>query len=200
MGTILAAIITGAIALYIHYDSKTELEKTKEIEIKADKSKDTANLTISNVYVPPINTDIESSFFVKIENNSLNDAKNLNIKINFGEAEILKCETLPINILKNKKFDSSIISFNIDNIPKKDNLYIYCLTSQPIFKSIHINGSNLFQNEKYTFDDYRKNMFNKNKSSGFYNFLQVVIGLLILWFGIHGAIIISTLLNRKFKL
>lgn len=85
MGTILAAIITGAIALYIHYDSKTELEKTKEIEIKADKSKDTANLTISNVYVPPINTDIESSFFVKIENNSLNDAKNLNIKINFGE-------------------------------------------------------------------------------------------------------------------
>lgn len=43
-------------------------------------------------------------------------------------------------------------------------------------------------------------MFNKNKSSGFYNFLQVVIGLLILWFGIHGAIIISTLLNRKFKL
>jgi len=200
-GTILAAIITGAIALYIHFDSKTEQQKIHEVEVKADKSKDTANLTITDIYMPPINTKIESSFFVNVANNSLNDAKKLNIKINFGEAEIFRCETQPVNIFKNdQKFDSSIISFNIDNIPKKDNLYIYCLLSQPSFKSIHINGSNLFQTEKYTFEDYKASSTNKDDRPGFYTFLQVVIGLLILWFGIHGAVIISSLLNRKFNL
>lgn len=199
IGTIIAAIIAGAIALYIHNDTKSEQQKIAEIEKKANKSKDTANLTISNVFMPEINTKIESSFFMKISNNSLNDAKNLNVKINFGEAEIVKCETQPINIFQeNQNYDSSIISFDVQSINKKDKLYVYCLTSLPIFDSILITGSNLFQNEQYTYKQYKSKEDHVN--SGLTNFFQVIGGIVFVIFAGYFTIVSITLFNRKLNL
>lgn len=199
IGTIIAAIIAGAIALYIHNDTKSEQQKNAEIEKKANKSKDTANVTISNVFMPEINTKIESSFFMKISNNSLNDAKNLNVKINFGEAEIVKCETQPINIFQeNQNYDSSIISFDVQSINKKDKLYVYCLTSLPIFDSILITGSNLFQNEQYTYEQYK--LKEDHINSGLTTFFQIIGGIVFVIFAGYFTIVSITLFNRKLNL
>ncbi|MFK5894765.1 MAG: hypothetical protein QM504_16215 [Pseudomonadota bacterium] len=124
-GTVAAAVLTAAVALYIHYDGKSEQKKAEELQRKADKSEKTANLTISNVYLPPINTNIESAFFAEITNNSLNVADDVQVKINFGEATVSKCETLPIDAFQNQKeFTSSIVSFSIEKLQKKIK-YIY---------------------------------------------------------------------------
>jgi hypothetical protein len=194
-GAIMAAVITGAVALFIHFDEKSEKEKIEKLERKADQSKNTANLTISNVYLPPINTVMDSAFFVEISNNSLNIAKDLSIKINFGEATVSKCETLPINVFKDQKeFKSSIVSFSIDKIENKDKLYIYCFLSNPIFESILITGPNLFSNKELTYANY--NPIKTEAASGFITFFKVIGTIIAVVFAGYFIIVIITFFNK----
>lgn len=153
-GTVIAALITGAIGLYIHLDGKAETTKVAKSKQEADKSKDTANLTISNVYVPPINTSLDSAFFVQIQNNSLNVAKDVVVKINFGESSVSSCETIPENLISDKQKISSMVSFSAGDIQRKDSLYVYCLLSHPVFESILLTGANLFSNELYEYKQF----------------------------------------------
>ena len=199
IGAIIAALISGIIALYIHFDTISKKEKMAAIEKQANKAKETANVTISDIFLPEINTKMKSPFFVKISNNSLNDAKNLNIKINFGEAEVFKCETEPINVFdENKTFESSIVSFHIQDLKREDYMYIYCLVSLPIFDSILITGSNLFQNEKYTYKQYKS--YNGEASSGFINFFKIIGSIVVLIFVGYFTFLIIRLLNLKFNI
>ena len=186
-GAVLAALITGAIGLYIHYDGK------------ADQSKDTANLTISNVYLTPINTSMDSVFFAEVTNNSLNVAKDLTVKLDFGEASVLKCETTPNNTFNKKEtFTSSIVSFSIKQLERKDNFYIYCFISHPVFKSLLITGSNLFSNEQLNYENYRPNK--ASEKSGFLTFFKVIASIVSLVFIIYFVAVTINLLNKKFKM
>ena len=197
-GAVLAALITGAIGLYIHYDGKSEQKKIQELEKKADQSKDTANLTISNVYLPPVNTSMDSVFFAEVTNNSLNVAKDLEVKLDFGEASISGCETLPNNKFNNQEtFKSSIASFSVKKLERKDSFYIYCFISHPVFKSLLITGSNLFSNERLNYENYRP--IKENGESGFVTFFKVVASLVGLVFIVYFVVILITLLNKKFK-
>ncbi|MDQ6990104.1 MAG: hypothetical protein Q9M11_00010 [Mariprofundaceae bacterium] len=198
-GVILAALISGGIGLYIYSDGKSESKKTQELEVNANKSKDTANLTISNVYLSPINTKIDSVFFAEISNKSLNPAKDLSIKINFGEASVSQCEVSPINYLsKNHKFKNSIVSFRVNQLKRKDSFYIYCFISHPVFKSILITGSNLFSNEEFTYENYKPNQV--NTSSGFENFFKVIASIVGVIFIGYFVIVVISVLNRKLKI
>jgi hypothetical protein len=198
-GTIIAAVITGAIGLYIHIDEKNEnIQEVIKKEKTHEQPKDTAHLTISNVYLPPINTSLESSFFVEIENNSLNVAKDINVKINFGEASISMCETLPNNVFNgNEKFETSIISFSAGDIEKDDQFYVYCLISQPIFKSILVTGPNLFRNTEYKYKE-RINV-STSDSNGFLTFFKVISTIVALIFIGYFTIVIISILNKKLE-
>lgn len=197
-GAVIAAVITGGIGLYIHLDGKAEKRKVAEMKKVAEQSKNTATLTISNVYVPPINTSIESAFFVQIENDSLNIAKDITIKINFGESSISKCETLPNNkFSENKEFNSSILTFSVGDIQRKDSLYIYCLISHPVFDSILITGSNLFSNELFEFKQLQPATV--NTPSGFVTFFKVIATIVAVVFIWYFTVMTISWLNRKFK-
>ncbi len=196
-GAVIAAVITGAIGLYIHLDGKAEERKVTEAKKTAEQSKDTANLTISNVYVPPINTSIESAFFAQVENNSLNIAKDITVKINFGESSVSKCETLPDNKFgESKEFNSSIVTFSAGDIQRKDSLYIYCLISHPVFDSILITGPNLFSNELFEFKQLKPIV--ANSGSGFVTFFKVIAIIVTVIFIGYFTIVIISALNRKF--
>ena len=198
-GVLLAALITGGITLYTYYDGKSEEKKIIELEKKADREKDTANLTITNLYLPPINTKIDSAFFVEVSNNSLNTAKDLKVKLDFGEAIVSKCEILPANPFdENEKFDRSIIEFSISTLERNDSFYIYCLISHPTFKSLLITGSNLLSNEYLTYDDYRPSK--NNRESGFVTFFKVVGSIVALVFVVYFVIVGLIMLNRKLKI
>jgi len=198
IGAILAAVISGAIALYIHYDGKSEQKKIAEQEKIANQSKDTSNLTITNVYVPPVNTTMESAFYAEISNNSLNDAKDLEIKINFGEASIYKCETLPVNIFKGQeKFDNSFISFPLKLLQKKEKLHIYCFLSHPVFDSILITGSNLYSSEEFNYGMFKAEV--SEDSSGFLTFFKVIATIISVIFLGYFTIVVISLLNKIFE-
>ncbi|GAB2895415.1 hypothetical protein ACCI51_04130 [Microbulbifer echini] len=196
-GAVIAAAITGVIGLYIHLDGKAEDKKIAEAKKAAEQSKDTASLTISNVYVPPINTSIESAFFAQIQNNSLNVAKDVVVRLNFGESSVAKCETLPENkINEQESFTSSIISFSAGDIQRKDSLYIYCLTSHPVFDSILLSGPNLFSNTLFEFEQFKPKA--ESGDSGFVTFFKVVATIVAVIFIGYFTIIVISALNRKF--
>jgi hypothetical protein len=196
LGTIMAAIITGAIGLYIHLDGQGKIEKMVAKKAEAEKSKGTARLTISNVYVPPVNTAQDSSFFVEISNGRLHIAKDVNVKINFGEASISSCETLPVNVLKGHvKYNTSIVSFSVGNIAENDSVYVYCLLSSPVLESILVTGPNLFNNSKYTYSPSTK----ENEGSSFINFFKVIASIVAVIFIGYFTIVILSLLNKKFN-
>ena len=149
-GAIVAALITGAIGLYIHYDGRSEQKRILEMKQQTDESEDTARLTISDVYLPPINTSIDSVFFAEISNNSHNVAEKITVKLDFGEATVSQCEILPdIDFNKDESLQRSIISFSVDRLEREDSFYIYCLISHPGFRTLLITGSNLFSNETF---------------------------------------------------
>ncbi|MCJ8339764.1 MAG: hypothetical protein MJK10_14950 [Pseudomonadales bacterium] len=196
-GALIAAAITGAIGLYIHLDRKAEDKKVVEATKTAEQSKNTARLTISNIYVPPINTSIESAFFAQIQNNSLNIAKDVVVRLNFGESSVSKCETLPENqINEQESFGSSIITFSAGDIQRKDSLYIYCLTSHPVFDSILLTGPNLFSNTLFEFEQFESKVASDN--SGFITFFKGVASFVAVIFIGYFTIIIIYVLNRKF--
>ena len=195
-GVVIAAVITGAIGLYIHLDGKAEAEKFADSKQEADKSKNTANLTISNIYVPPINTSLDSAFFVQIQNNSLNLAKDVVVKINFGESSVSSCETMPAKLISNEKIVSSIISFSVGDIQRKDSLYVYCLLSHPVFESILLTGPNLFSNELYEFKQYMPST--RDNASSFLNFFKVIASIVAVIFIGYFTILTLSALNRRF--
>lgn len=198
-GAVLGAIITGVVTLYIHYDGGTEIEKKQEQEKKADQNKDTANLTISDIYLPPINTSIDSSFFVEVSNKSLNVAKELKVKLDFGEATVTKCETLPVNVFADvKSYQNSILTFSMGDLVRNDSFYVYCLISQPTFKSLLITGKNLFSNEYVTYESYHPNI--KNDESGFVTFFKVIASMVAVVFITYFVVTSLILINRRLKL
>jgi hypothetical protein len=198
-GAIVAALITGGVALYIHYDGKSEEKKIIELEKKADKAKDTANLTIRNVYLPPINTSLDSIFFAEITNNSLNVAKDLRVKLDFGEASISQCEVIPGGLVnKSNTLKNSILEYSINELERNDSFYIYCFISHPIFKSLLITGSNLFSDEYLTYKRYRPDR--SNEESGFITFFKVIASIVALVFIVNFAIVGLILINRRLKI
>ncbi len=198
-GAIFAAVITGAIGLYIHYDGKSEQKKTQELEKKADESKDTANLTISNVYLTPINTSLDSVFFAEVINNSRNIAKDLLVKLDFGEASVTKCEVIPNkDFNEQESISNSILSFSVKKLERSDSFSIYCFISHPKFKSLLITGSNLYSNEQLIYENYLP--IKTNGESGFITFFKVVASIVTLIFIIYFVIVAITFLNKKFDI
>jgi hypothetical protein len=180
-------------------DGKSEEKKIIELEKKADKAKDTANLTIRNVYLPPINTSLDSIFFAEITNNSLNVAKDLRVKLDFGEASISQCEVIPGGLVnKSNTLKNSILEYSINELERNDSFYIYCFISHPIFKSLLITGSNLFSDEYLTYKRYRPDR--SNEESGFITFFKVIASIVALVFIVYFAIVGLILINRRLKI
>ncbi len=193
-GAIFAAAITAVVALYIHFDKESEKKEIAEKTAKEDKR--TARLDIVNVYLPPINTTQDSIFYAEVLNDSFITAKDLTIKVNFGEANVKSCETLPINyISKNNTFETSFVSFPYEELAKDEKFYIYCTISQPTFESIFISGDNLFENPKLRSSDLSTDLTENNSS--FVKFFKVVASIVAVIFIIFFTIALLVFLNKK---
>jgi hypothetical protein len=207
-GVIIAAVITGGIGLYIHLDGKSEpTVTTKQIRenkkmLEEEKPKDTTSLYIRDLYVPPINTALDSSFYMKIENSSYNAAKDVSIRINFGKASISSCETLPDNVFTDKtKFETSIVSISVGEIPIKDEFFVYCHLSHPAFDSILISGSNLYSSKEYTYKEYidKFEPILKDEESGFVTFFKVVGTIVAVIFIGFFTIMLISFISKKLE-
>lgn len=195
-GAVLAALITGAIALYIHYDGKSEKQKEVQEAIAADQAKETANLKVKEIYLPPINTRLDSAFFAEITNESRMDAENIEVSLNFGSASVTSCETLPVNAFTDRNtFDTSLVEFSYEKVKRKERLYVYCHLSNPAFESILITGDNLFSNVEYDRGDLVDSMTESNSS--YMTFFKVIGSIVAVIFIAYFTVLLIMLVNKR---
>ncbi len=199
IGAIIAALITGGVALFIHFDTKRDVsfsESVKSIkENKKENETEDTNVKIQEVFLTPVSFDIPATFFLKIVNTGLNDAKDFTLLMDFGAAKIEKFSIKPLNAISDTPVEEiGIKKLKIKNLLKDEAFYVSCFLSLPTFEKIVISGGNLSTQETLTFTSYRNR---KEKSEAFWPVIVVLFGIPL---GIYFMIVLMTLLNRFFKL
>ena len=198
-GALLAAIISGGIALYIHYDGKSNKEALEKKEIEEHIKNGTTQVKVVELKMPSINTKLDSSFLLGIENANLNDANEVNININFGEASVSACETVPENYLSlDEKHGNSVIDFIVEKLEKNEKIYVYCLISNPLFKAIKITGSNINGKEEVSFKEYKESI--SEESLGISEFFKFVFGIVFIVIVGYILLVLMAVINRKLNL
>jgi hypothetical protein len=195
-GAILAALITGVIALYIHYDGKSEKQKEAQEVLSADQKKETANLKVKEIYIPPVNTRLDSGFYAEIANESLLDAEQIEVSINFGSASVIACETLPVNVFADAAtFETSFVVFSYDKVKRKEKLHVYCHLSNPSFDSLLITGENLFSSVEYDRADLDSSIVQDNSS--YATFFKVVASIVAVVLIAYFTVVLIMLINKR---
>ena len=203
-GVIIAAVITGAVALYIHFDSEQGLSEKigladSEKQGKKQEHKDKIiSVKVQNMYLPPINTTMDSFFFLEIKNNSTEVAEAFTVTADFGKASPSACEILPQQITKmlSKESLSSILKYTITRLEVGESLYLYCHLSQPTFRKILITSGNLSRDSVYTFDDYTK-VKTQGNVSGWRVFFNIILGLVFIVFVFFFLFYALAILDKK---
>ncbi|HDY8048866.1 TPA: hypothetical protein RQK85_004549 [Vibrio vulnificus] len=195
-GAILAALITGAIALYIHYDAKTSKQEEAQKASAVDKEKETARLEIKELYIPPVNTRLDSVFYAEIANESKLDAEGVKISINFGSASVTACETLPMNVFGDSpQFETSVVVFTYNKIKKKEKLYVYCHLSNPSINSLLITGDNLRLSVEYDQNDLDSLL--SEDSSNYVTLFKIAASVVALVLIGYFTVILILMVNKR---
>ena len=184
VATILAALITASVSLFIYFDDKTKglnVVETVNSEINKKNAKEHTpkpRIVFQEVFVTPINTKISSFFYAEIKNEGDKEANNFFISVEFGETRPKKCEINSIAIAsENLNNNPSIQQWKIQNLNIKQSVYITCLTNSPFFKHIAVNGGNLENNKQLSFLSYKEQR--ENESTSFYEkLLKFILGSL----------------------
>ena len=187
VATIMAAIITAGVSLYIHFDSpevdilgtvaeQAEPESTQETTAKSP------TLNIADVFITPIDTKIPTSFFAEISNTGTDSAKGIQLAVDFGESTIQECELQPESIAKPVESKAlSIQTYNIAELRKDSSVYVSCAINLPYFKKIQVGGGNVNFEKSLTYDAYKNSM--NGESVGFYGGIWRAIVIFFLFMG-----------------
>lgn len=175
--TIIVAVISGAIALYTHFDSKEESNQITSKPQDSDK-KETTSIHIEEIQLTPVDFDIPSSFYIEISNN-WRLANDITVLIDFGKAKTEECAIKPNDELNiSISGDEYILKVKVKELLKNESLYIYCLISLPAFKKIIVSGGNLTQEKIKTFSEYRSQ--EDFEPNAYWSILLSIIGTLLL--------------------
>lgn len=144
-------------------------------------------ILISSLHVSEIAMDIPAAFELGIQVGGRTDlpAREVNIILNFGRAEIEACDYAP------KRSAASVISedkshhqIQIEELRQEEKFYVRCLISSPVFDQIIVTGSNINDGGKsIEFEQYHESLLLKSvKSEGFWTVLgkSLVVGFFIL--------------------
>ncbi|MDP2523828.1 hypothetical protein Q8W30_14730 [Neptunomonas phycophila] len=116
IATIIAALITAGVTLYVYFDGKDNGFSTTEITNKKTPSGDeeeknlpVPRLMFPEVFITPVNTKIPSSFFAEITNLGTKAATAFDVSVDFGEATPDKCELVSSSSTITDNSNSSVI-------------------------------------------------------------------------------------------
>lgn len=194
VATVLAAVITAGVSLYIHFDSP-EIDVlgtvTEQSESGSGDGEDTKypSINIADIFITPIDTKMDTTFFAEISNTGTEAAKDIMLTLDFGESTIQKCEVQPPTLASTIESEAlSIQSYSIPTLSKDTSVYLNCAINLPYFKKVWIGGGNIKYEKSLTYDAY-KDLKNGESISflggigrGVILFFLIVIGLKIVGF------------------
>jgi len=181
----------------------SKLDKEKSDKENGEIMSGTENLIISRIELSPKDFNIPSYFYFQVENKGTRTIENLDIIIDLGKAKYekydysKKVEIYPIT----DSIDKSFLKFKVPKIKQNQSIEIYSLQTFPVFKSITMNATNMTFDKLYTYEEFQKSEEgNVTESSGFHDFLIVMLSIVIIVFTIYFGIVIITYLNKLFRI
>ena len=113
-------------------------------------------------------------------------ARDVDITLNFGRAEIEVCDYTPEPAVKNVVAeDKSHRHLEIEELQQEEKLYIRCLISSPVFDQVTISGDNIDGGISIDFEQYQASLLSGR--AGFWTilgYLWMVILSIMFWFKI----------------
>ena len=191
-------VITGAVISSLHWfkyffpdqfkekeaiPSKTVSTEKKESSETSETS-GTESLSIKRFELTPVLSDIPSYLYFELKNEGTKTLKELTVYIDLGRSTYTAIDVIGNNIHSVDSTQSNQISITFSELFENDHKSIYLLLSHLVFNSIKIRGSNLNFNKEYSFDDLAKNEFSSEETSGFFIFLQILLGFILFIFAI----------------
>lgn len=213
--TLLGALITAGVMLYIHYDTQPQSlisrilqgdeDKNKSVTEEEKRNSETETTTmihIEKILIPPINFKLPSSFYLELRNENLHAAKNFIVTIDFGEGELKDFEYSPMISKTVSEIDrvKNIVKLRVANLEPNESLHLYGFLTLPFFREILISSGNLRSAKKYTYKNFRNDFegYDSRSLSGFETFLMVLLGLFILVMAIFFTVIIMDALHAGY--
>lgn len=193
IATIIAALITAGVTLYVYFDGKeggllaTETVNQENPNENNEKQNiPTPRITFSEVFITPVDTNIPSSFYAEITNTGSNTANEFLVSVDFGEATPENCEVVSAGSVVIDSGGSSVIKrWEVSELAIKQSLYIVCNLNAPFFKALSVGGGNLGNDAQLTFSSYKEQREEESITflEGMLRFLLIAFsGILLFYF------------------
>jgi len=196
-GTVIAALIAGAVALYIHLDSKDDVKNAIESVKEKNNDKKQASVTIEEVFVTPVSFEIPANFYTEIVNSSLETAEGFYVTLDFGRSKIQKCSIKPSFLVKDEsKTELGIKKLLVPKLLRNESIYISCTITEPAFEKVIIAGGNLSYERILNFSGYEESR-RSEKTNGLW---IVLFMFFIIPFGLFLMVVLMRLISKWSKL
>ena len=192
IATIVAALITAGVTLYVYFDGKDNGFSTTETTNQKTPSGDEdeknlpiPRLTFPEVFITPVDTEIPSSFFAEIANSGTKAATTFDVSVDFGEATPDKCELVSSSGTITDNSNSTVIKqWQVSELAVKQSLYLVCSLNAPFFKALSVGGGNLENDKQLTFLSYKAQREEDPTSffEGLLKFVAAALSVILLFY------------------
>ena len=159
IATIVAGILTCAVtvAIYFFGDRNQEIG-TETVGTSASSETSLPSVSIDLIHLSEVAMNVPAVFEIgiKVDGNTTLAARNIDVSLDFGRAEVQDCGYSPMEAVS--KFvhdDKSYRRLEVAELRQEEILYIRCLISTPMFKQIVVEGENISRGRSITFEEYR---------------------------------------------
>lgn len=165
IATILVGILSCAVtaAFYI-FDNRNQEIGTETVETSASSETSLPSVSIDLIHLSEVAMNVPAvlEIGIKVGGNTTLAARNINVSLDFGRAEVQDCGYSPMEAVS--KFvhdDKSYRRLEVAELRQEEILYIRCLISTPMFKKIVVEGENISHGRSITFEEYRNRLLSE---------------------------------------
>lgn len=165
---LLSCIVTLVATLVVTLNNDQEKEIGTPITKSSESPKEAPpTVSITSIYVSDVAMDIPAVFEIGVEIGGFSNqpARNFNVMLDFGRAEVQVCGFTPKHAIKTiVNDDRNYRRLEITELRKNESLYIRCLISSPEFKKVVIEGGNIFRTRSIDFSEYQASLLPKSSN------------------------------------
>ena len=165
---LLGCIVTLVVTLVVYPNNDQEKEIGTPITKSSESPKEAPpTVSITSIYVSDVAMDIPAVFEIGVEIGGFSNqpARNFNVMLDFGRAEVQVCGFTPKHAIKTiVNDDRNYRRLEITELRKNESLYIRCLISSPEFKKVVIEGGNIYRTRSIDFSEYQASLLPKSSN------------------------------------
>lgn len=196
IGAIVAALIAGAVTLFVHFDRGSDgsrLVESVAAEEKENKREPRIVVNILDTFITPVAFEGPAYFYSEIRATGDQAVTDILLSFDFGKASATNCEVKPQSIIDTSE---GLLRVKVSQLNRYESVYIACNLTLPTFNQILVTGGNLSSESKLTYEDYNLEAEGK-ETPVFLIFMFMFVGLP---FSVYLMLVVMKLINKWLNL